>query len=259
MSENKKLIYTSIVGSCDDLLQPRAVREDFDYICFVSDKITGDQRNGVWQLRQIPYECDDTRKLSRYPKLLPHKVLPDYDYSLWIDGNVSIRDEKLYEIINDKIKDGITYSGLNHWGRDCAYEEAVGCVNTGKETLSNALIVIKFLKSKHFPKHYGLYENNVIFRKHNEKNIVEFDELWWKTYCEIGQRDQLCHPYCYKEIGLRFNYLLPKSFCARNHPYFIYKIHLNKYQPKGMEKLWYDIKRKSKVLIVKSYLKSQGF
>ena len=251
---NKKVIYTSIVGSCDNLQQPNAIRDDYDYICFTQDKSKSNKRNGVWQFRYIPFVSDDSRKLSRYPKLLPHKVLPDYDYSLWIDGNVTINDEKLYEVVDKKIGEDVIYSGVNHWGRDCAYEEAVGCVNTGKETLSNAIKVIQFLKSKEFPKHYGLYENNVIFRKHNSSQIVLFDNMWWKTYLEIGQRDQLCHPYCYREVGLNFNYLLPKSYCARNHPYFIYKPHLNKYQPKGFEKVVYDISRKMKVIAVKVVL-----
>ena len=183
---------------------------------------------------------------------MPHKVLSDYDYSLWIDGNVSINDDRLYDLIDEKISAGILYSGVNHWGRDCAYEEAAGCANTVKEPIWNLVKTIWFLKRVRFPKHFGLYENNVILRKHNDPTIMAFDDMWWDLFCKYAKRDQLCHPYCYMKNGLSFDYLLPKDFCARNHPYFIYVKH--KVRPtakKGINKIVYDIRRKFNVFLLK--------
>lgn len=250
--KKNKVIYTSIVGNFDNLIQPPIIDEDCDYICFVRKGQLTTDRIGVWSIREIPFNSDDDRILSRYPKLLPHKVLMDYDYSLWIDGNVSINDDDIYKIINKKIADGIVYSGLNHWGRDCAYDEAASIANSVKEPLTPLAKTIRFLRKQHFPKHYGLYENNVIFRKHNDKTISNFDDLWWSLFCQYAKRDQLCHPYCFKTYNLKFDYLLPKKYCARNHPYFIYVRH--KVIPKtqnGIKKLFYDMARKTNVIILK--------
>lgn len=251
MSRNNKVIYTSIVGGFDDLLQPKCIDDSFDYICFVRRGQSELNRQGIWQIKEIPFDSPDNRLLSRFPKLLPHKVLSKYDYSLWLDGNVSINEQRFYDIVNEKIADGVIYSGVNHWGRDCAYDEAAGIANKVKEPLLSLARTIRFLKKQHFPKHYGLYENNVIFRKHNDSTIVNFDNLWWDLFCKYAKRDQLCHPYCYRKFGIEFDYLLPKEYCARNHPYFKYVKHqIIPEEQSGIDKFWYDVKRKTNVLIL---------
>lgn len=251
MQRKTKVIYTSIVGGFDSLIQPSAIDDNFDYICFVKKGQYTTGQQGVWILKEIPFETSDNRQLSRFPKLLPHKVLSDYEYSLWIDGNVSIKDVSLYKIIDEKIGEGILYSGLNHWGRDCAYEEAAGIANKDKEPFLSLAKTIIFLKKQRFPKHFGLYENNVILRKHNDPTIVDFDNLWWDLFCQYAKRDQLCHPYCYRKFNLQFDYLLPKDYCARNHPFFGYVQHIVAPTPQiGISKLINDIKRKLNVVIL---------
>lgn len=247
-----KVIYTSIVGNFDSLIQPPIIDKDFDYICFVRKGQLTTDKIGIWSIREIPFDTSDNRTLSRFPKLLPHRVLADYDYSLWIDGNVSINSDNIYQIIKNKIADDIVYSGLNHWGRDCAYDEAAGIANKVKEPFLSLAKTVRFLKTQHFPKHYGLYENNVIFRKHHDPTIIKFDELWWNLFCQYAHRDQLCHPYCYRIYNIKFDYLIPKEYCARNHPYFIYVTHtvVQKTQH-GLHKLAYDIKRKTNVIVLK--------
>ena len=245
---NKKVVFTSITGEYDTLIQPPIIDDSFDYICFVKKGQRHSEKEGVWRIEEIPFECENDRQLSRYPKLLPHIVLPQYDYSLWIDGNVSINDAQLYEIINQKIEEGVLYSGVNHWERDCAYDEAAEIAFWAKDKFWSLFKAIMFLKKEHFPRHYGLYENNVIFRKHNDTTIVEFDKLWW----HYAKRDQLCHPYCLKKFGIGFDYLVPKNYCTRNHPYFFYVDHKVAYtRRQGMEKQVYDFKRKSKAKILK--------
>ncbi len=251
---NKKVVFTSIVGDFDTLTQPMIVDESFDYICFVRKGQVKEKNKGIWKFREIPFQCKDNRIMSRYPKMLPHKVLADYEYSIWIDGNVTIKTNEIYEIINNKIEKKIIYSGLNHWGRDCAYEDAVGCIMSGKDSLKSILKTISFLKKEKFPKHWGLFENNVIFRQHLNSKVIEFDELWWETYMKYAKRDQLVHPYCFKVVGLHKDYLLPKDFCSRNHPAFQYIRHKNQKQEREIIGRIFDgICRRFKMLIVKLY------
>ena len=250
----KKVVYTSIVGEFDQLLQPLSIDNTFDYVCFVKKGQTIKGEVGVWNIREIPFEHESARLLSRFPKLLPHKVLPDYDYSLWIDGNVTIKTSEIYDIINRKIEECVLYSGLNHWSEDCAYEDAALCIDSGKDTLSHVLRTISFLKKKHFPKHWGLFENNVIFRAHHASKVVNFDELWWELLNNYPNRDQLIHPYSMMVSGLSKNYLLPKEYCARNHSTFLYMKHVVKIpMPKGFNRIVQGIIRKSKVSIVRLY------
>ena len=65
----KRVIYTCITGGYDKLREPETVDGDFDYICFTDAAVSSEE--GVWQIRPIPYSCDDPTRLSRYVKLLP--------------------------------------------------------------------------------------------------------------------------------------------------------------------------------------------
>lgn len=225
MERNKRVIYTSIVGEYDNLIQPPVIDDSFDYICFVKKGQRHSEKQGVWRIEEIPFDCSSNKLLAEYPKLQPHIVLPQYEYSLWIDGNISINDAQLYDTINNKIEEGVMYSGVNHWGWNCAYEDAVMVAYLNKSSFLDLLRTVLFLKRKHFPRHYGLYENNVIFRKHNDPTIVEFNKFWWHLLCKYAKRDQLCHSYCLKKFEIGFDYLVPKDYYARNHHFFTYTKH----------------------------------
>ena len=95
----KIAIYTCITGTYDRLIQPAAPPDGLDFICFCDrpdrDRSDNDRpdrgRDGQWQLRPLPEEaCGDARERSRYPKFLPHRLLADYDFSVWMDANVGI-------------------------------------------------------------------------------------------------------------------------------------------------------------------------
>ena len=85
----KIAIYTCIVGTYDNLMQPQVVYEDCDYICFSDDFY--EDKIGVWEIKPIPSAAsgDKVRK-SRYVKFKPHEVLENYEYSVWIDSNIQI-------------------------------------------------------------------------------------------------------------------------------------------------------------------------
>ena len=225
MERNKRVIYTSIVGEYDNLIQPPVIDDSFDYICFVKKGQRHSEKQGVWRIEEIPFDCSSNKLLAEYPKLQPHIVLPQYEYSLWIDGNISINDAQLYDTINNKIEEGVMYSGVNHWGWNCAYEDAVMVAYLNKSSFLDLLRTVLFLKRKHFPRHYGLYETGVMFRKHNEPTMVNFDNLWWYLLRKYARRDQLCHPYCLRKFGIELDYLVPKDYCARNHHFFTYTKH----------------------------------
>ena len=253
---NKKVVYTSIIGEYDTLIQPPAIDESFDYICFVKKGQCQSRKQGIWSIEEIPYDCTNDKQLSSYTKLQPHVVLSQYDYSLWIDGNVSINDIQLYDTINKKIEEGVIYSGLKHWRSDCAYEDLAEVAFFSKAPIFSLYRTLFFLKCKRFPRHYGLNENNVIFRKHNDQTIMKFDNCWWYLFRKYAKRDQLCHPYCLKKFGIEFDYLVPEDYCARNHHFFTYVKHYK--QPtirQGISRFIYDFKRKANAKLLKYLLK----
>lgn len=208
-------VYTVVTGSYDKLLQPQVIDSDFDYICF-SNEIK-ENRIGVWEIRKIPLVVEDNQRLSRYPKMHPHKLLKEYQYSLYIDANVTILKADLYRIIKQKIAKNVILSGMHHLEVDCVYEEGLRVMISGKEKdYKSVLKLLRFLRKEKLPYHYGMFEANVIFRNHHDKKVISQCELWWKCFLEYAKRDQLSYSYTLWKNQIPFDYLLPEGQNTRN-------------------------------------------
>ncbi len=213
----KKVIYTCIVGNYDNLPQPLAVDGSFEYICFTNEISGG--RAGVWQIRPIPYSDDDMTRLSRYVKLQPHRVLADFDVSVWIDGNVRITDGEFYRLVDGKVESGALMAQVQHPQRDCVYEEISKCYRDVRISLSDALKQRERLEREDFPRHYGLMENNLIFRRHNDPTVVRISDAWWNAYLDGSVRDQFCLMPVFRRLDFRPELLLGEGRNVRNVTY----------------------------------------
>ncbi|MFD2826875.1 glycosyltransferase domain-containing protein [Leeuwenhoekiella polynyae] len=238
----KKVIFTSLVGDYDILEEPLYIMPEWDFICFSNNTIKTVE-DSVWQIRQIPSTIKDNRRLSRYAKLLPHKVLAEYDISVYIDANIIIKTDKLEKRIQELVEEGTKIAIAKHPDRNCIYDEAEMCKGKaleGKNKIDEQMI---FLKNERFPKQMGLYENNIIYRQHNEQSIVNLDESWWSIYNEYSQRDQLSLVYLLWKLEIYCEQLFENGFNVRDSKDFIYKFHRISFLD--------DIKRKFKVILNK--------
>lgn len=237
------IIYTAITGGYDRLQQPFLPADGFRFICF-TDKSEGEKRfDGVWELREIPDKPSDRRILPRYPKLNPHKVLPeDCDYSLWIDGNITIKDDSIYRRCKELASEGVLYAGIVHPFNDCPYAEAEKCLKDRRENLARLFKTVRFLSRNGVPEHSGLMETNLILRKHNDPEVIAFDELWWERLQRYSHRDQLTHTSCRLDSpGLEFTALLPEDRTSRNFDGLGYDPHPSKTLSPLRRKLKYGI------------------
>lgn len=211
---SKIAIYTCLVGNYDTLKQPVAVDEDVDFICFSNE--FSQSKIGLWQIRRIPYECEDKTRQSRYVKINPHIALPEYEYSVWIDANIQIIKNNFYVIIKDLIRQNEILAQVPHIERDCVYKEIIECIRRGKVKGRQATKQFLFLQNRHYPRHYGLYENNIIFRKHNTDKIIAISKDWWQLYLKYTKRDQFSLCYIYWEKNISPAYLFGKNKNSRN-------------------------------------------
>jgi len=221
--ENKIVIYTAISGNYDKLVQPAINDNRVDFVCFTDD--VKDDKIGVWNIRKIPYMNKDKTRIARYAKLNPDILLPEYTYSLWIDANVRIVHEYIYERIFTLINDGVQLSSIKHWGRNCLYEEAKMCIAANKDSIYKILRSIIFLKLNNYPRNNGLCETNVVFRKHTSSIVMQFNQLWWSLLNRYSKRDQLGFNYCSWNLSIDIEFFLDEGYTARNHFAFEYVKH----------------------------------
>lgn len=220
----KYVIYTSITGGYDKIPDYKYLDPEFDYICFSNEYENGSYV-GHWKIKNISQKIKDPRRLSRFPKMNPHLVLPEYEYSVWVDGNISIISSNVYDEIKKQIKGNVLWSGIIHPDRDCVFEEIKFCLSKGKDTVYNLIKTGLFLRLHRFPRQAGLLENNFLIRKHTDPAIIKVDADWWNLYKNFSWRDQITLPYVLSDKNFRITpFLLPSINIARDSR-FNYSIH----------------------------------
>ena len=223
--KSDKVVYTVITGGYNNLFPLLYYDTGWDYVCFTDDENLIKSGHKFWQIRPLENTELDKAKLSRLPKILAHKFLTDYKYSLYIDGNIDIISNKLFKNVNQFVKSGVKLAITKHFKRDCIYDEIEACLNSGKESAQNVKKLLQIFKKEGFPTHLGLKENNIIFRQHNDEEIIKLMEQWWNLVENYSKRDQLSLMYVlwknnYKDVLDIMD--KPVRFCSDD---FIFKGH----------------------------------
>lgn len=218
------VVYTVVIGGYDNLTVPRYINESFDYYV-VSDQYINDK---FWKYKEIPHEIltYSAVEQARFIKLHPHMLFPEYDYSVFIDGNVSIIKDIKPAI--DMMIDECKVLGVHqHQSRDCIYDEAKVVYAQGRAPFFQIIKQMFEYKKRGFPKHYGLFETNVLIRKHNDDLCRKIMTDWWDEIYHHTNRDQLSFTYVLWKNRLESSFVFSLGTNSRNSKYFYVVKHKN--------------------------------
>ena len=192
----KIAIYTVSTGKYDNIKNPIFVDDSIDYYIFTEQNLS---ENSVWKKIDIPTEIKKMPSLdqARFIKTHPHMFFQDYDYSVFIDGNVRITCD-IKPLIYTMVEKNSVIGIHRHQVRDCIYQEAKAIYAAGKANNKILKSQIKKYKKDHFPKHYGLFETNIVIRRHNDFECIKIMEDWWNEMDKWTKRDQLSFTYSFK-------------------------------------------------------------
>lgn len=183
------VVYTSIVGGYDTL-KPVIPYDGVKYVCFTDD--VGICSNG-WEIRPLEYTHDCSNMAAKHPKIHPHLYFKDYEYSIWVDGNITPRINPC-DIIERDLRD-VPMALHRHPRRQCVYEEykvSIGLSDARPEYNYNKLSnQIHNYNKRGLPKNSGLWECGVLIRKHHDKRIVDFMQGWWNSIVNYTTQDQI--------------------------------------------------------------------
>jgi hypothetical protein len=230
-----KVIYTAIIGGYDTLVEPDYMPEGWDFVCFTDRDLESD----TWEIRKtLPLYTDNTRTARKH-KLLAHRLFPDYEYSLWLDGNIKVRDAYDYDIdsphtfgIEELLGylDDCNYATYDHFQnhldpRNCIYWEASTILNLGVKNGGNykdnpELIQrqMERYKKEGYPKDNGLVVQMEVLRRHNEQDVIDAMEDQWVELKYNSKREQLSFNYIAWKNDLKFSYIQGDS---RDNKYFL--------------------------------------
>lgn len=215
--KNKRVIYTCITGGYENIVDPSYVQDDFDYVCFTDNM---NQSSKVWQFRPIPNELQKLSKVKqqRVIKICPHKYLPEYYESIWVDGSIDILGDMNEFIETYCNKPNKSVYIRKHPKRNSIYEEATACVAQKKDVAKNVYSQTEKYRKNGFPTGYGLVESNIIYRKHNDPYCIQLMNKWVEEVINGSHRDQLSFNYAlWKKGDSGFQYIDSK---LSNSKYF---------------------------------------
>lgn len=219
----KIAIYTVSTGKYDDIKNPIYIDKNIDYYVFTEQEL---DKSLVWKKMQIPSHLKNRTPLeqARYIKTNPQEFFEKYDYSMFIDGNVCITCD-IRPLFYTMIKEEKVMAVHKHQNRDCIYDEAKAIYAAGKATRKSMKKQLDFYKKEGFPEHFGLFETNIVIRKHNDKKCKGIMKTWSNQIINWTKRDQLSFTYALWKNDCTCDEVLSLGNNSRLNPYFIVDSH----------------------------------
>lgn len=213
-SKARVAVYTCIVGEYDQLRDPIYANDGYDFIVFSDKEI----ESPIWKKREIPEnvrKLNDKTLINRYLKMHSSEVFPEYDYAVYIDGNVCIASDISTLIsVADEGKTG--FAMHRHVLRDCIYDEAEACILYGKGNTEKLKEQVVQYKQEGFPAKYGMLEATVIIFNIHNRECQTLMSGWWDEFIRSGsKRDQIALPYVLWKRG----YKISDVGCLGNNVY----------------------------------------
>lgn len=192
------VVYSAITNNYDEIRKKQFYSSKADYVLFHDKKKP--QRMGAWEIRKS-YNKLNPKMNAKIHKVLSHRWFPDYDYSIYMDGNFELKIDPEY-LINKFLKnnDIVLY---NHPNRSSVFAEIDFLINRNKKD-KEFVSLLKEQKENYLKENLGekLYCGYVLLRKNN-KVIKNFNEIWWKEIFKYTTRDQPSLVYSLKKAGAK--------------------------------------------------------
>lgn len=189
-------VYTAITGGYDTLKEDQN-KEGADFVAFTDQK-----HSKTWEIRP-PYKgFSDNNRNAKIHKIVCHEYFPKEEYTLWIDGSISLVTP-MKELV-DRYLGSHDIAVHRHYLRNCAYQEALVC---GIEKLDDPDVISKqvsrYLVAEKYPQNNGLAECTVILRRNTPK-VRELNEFWWNEIKNGSRRDQISFNYSCWKVGIEY-------------------------------------------------------
>ncbi|EFO1477285.1 hypothetical protein DWG88_22505, partial [Escherichia coli] len=198
----KIAIYKVLIGDYDPItLDSLKIAESTDSLCFdhflISDQYI-DVPN-TWTLIQISRKFDSPAVENRYYKMGVPTIFDDYDYSIYLDGNIIINGY-LANLIKKIIIDDHYLYAYPHFKNSTIREEIENCFVFSRIGLYD-MYKIKHKLKDYLNEKVG-FECGILIRKKRNKKLDDLFKTWFDLYFKNIRRDQFYFSIALKENGL---------------------------------------------------------
>lgn len=261
--KKNKVLYTCITGNYDQIINHDFIHPDYDYVCF-TDNPPKDPEKYIWQFKPLQFDKLDNARNNRWHKLHPHLLFSQYEESLYLDGNINIKNQAFFEQLQN-FENKTEFMRLQpHFFRQNIYDEFEECIKISKDDVNLMKLQMKEMKNSGFDGNYyhqHFFENNIILRRHHSSECQKAMTDWWWWLENYSYRDQLSLTYVLWQNNFLVEYLFPKNIRQLNFVEFHNTIKhssremlLKKIKDlQHLEKEWEQIKKFRKLPIYKIY------
>ncbi len=179
-------VYTVLVGGFDALLSPVQFEPELDYFAFTDGEQVIPK---PWQSKPLASRQRNPRMTARWHKLHPHRLLADYEESLYVDANVLIKD-RIVPLFARALREA-PLALFRHPDRDCVYEEAETVKRLRYDDSAIVDAQMAFYRAHGLAPRAGLHFGGIQFRRHNDPKLIPLLEDWWRELKIFSHRDQL--------------------------------------------------------------------
>lgn len=188
---------------------------------FIKENVTvrtdseGGEWVGIWRLillKNQPY--DEPRRNGKVPKILTHRLFPQAQYSIWIDGKMELIVDPLLMLERYLWRGKHTFAIAQHKHHRNIYEEADS--NKRRKRYARPLIdlhmkIYRYEGMEPWSPNKNTVsdvpEGAIIIREHTAINNL-FSCLWFNEVDLFTPRDQLSFGYVVYRLGNAFNFFM---------------------------------------------------
>ena len=214
------VIYSVVTGGYDKIIPVNIVDEFCDYYVISNERI---DLPYPWKLLIPDNRGLGNKDFNRFYKINPHYIFPNHTISIYIDGNIALHDKLSHWGRKQLNETGLAI--YSHPERDNIFDEGKICSYIGTDFFWLIKKQLKRYKLQGFNQK-GLFEANILLRKHNDAKVIDLMTLWWSEYQnrKNAKRDQLALPYVLWRLDYSIKNLGP-SDARFEHLYFEYMPH----------------------------------
>ncbi|XP_044489051.1 probable hexosyltransferase MUCI70 isoform X2 [Mangifera indica] len=181
----------------------------------VKEDSAGGQWVGIWRLillKNPPY--DEPRRNGKVPKILTHRLFPQAQYSIWIDGKMELIVDPLLILERYLWRNKNTFAIAQHKHHHSIYEEADA--NKRRKRYARPLIDLHMkIYQYEGMEPWSIKKNTVsdvpegavIIREHTAMSNL-FSCLWFNEVNLFTPRDQLSFGYVVYRLGGSFKFYM---------------------------------------------------
>lgn len=190
----------AVFGGYDRLCDVQS-SEDVEYVAFTDER----QPETGWTCLTSPVTESDSRRLNRNYKTHSHKLFPNSEWTIYLDGNIRLKvtPQDIVDLCVSTNSDASLFI-FPHNLRDCLYDEAEFCI---QHRLDSRLVIeqqISRYQAETYPVHAGLYWGGLLIRR---LGCEALNTLWWSEIERGSYRDQISLPYSLEKSNVNFTVL----------------------------------------------------